>query len=253
MDPQAHSESLLHWLYTNAPAAWISALIALALFALQLRKRPRRIVVRELPSASFVHVEPSLRHRITTAFDGHPINTLMVAAFELYNEGSEHIQNAALTVILPAGTVVLQATVLPRDCGPKCEVGGDNRVTLSLPYVNPFREHKQLFRLFVLADGETRHAKITGSGEGWSVRYSPLPDPRRMGRIHLIPGAAGMVTGAVSTLYLFYLARVLRIDKPIAFSLKALLASVPILGLFVVALWISNRITKGMWYRTFRR
>ncbi len=205
--------------------------------------------MRELPSASFVHVDPSMRNRITTLFNGRPINALTATFFELYNEGSEHIQNATVTVTLPVETIVLQATVLPRDCEPRCDFGSDNRVTVSLPYVNPFREHKQLLRLFVLADGETRHAKINGSGEGWSVRYVPLPGPKQIRKSYMITGAVGLVVGWFSYSFLRYVLRMLRVGP--RDTLKALLAFMAVVGCITVGAWILHR-AGNLGYRRFR-
>lgn len=184
-------------------------------------------MVRELPSVSFVHVEPAMRHRITTTFDGRSISALTVIEFELYNEGSEHIQNAALTVTLPAGTSVLQAHLYPRDSGPKCAVGEDNLINVLLPYMNPFRDHKQLLRLMILADGETRPTQIKGSGEGWSVRYSPLSVGVKRKTVILWAGA-GLVFGLALGGYLTRLA-ILRGSLP-AFALRIALASMVLAG-----------------------
>jgi len=63
---QAQSESLFHWLYTNPPAAWITAVAAVVTLVVLLvrRQRPRRLVMRELPSVSFLSVDPAMHHRI---------------------------------------------------------------------------------------------------------------------------------------------------------------------------------------------
>jgi len=186
---QPQSESLWHWLYTNAPAAWISAVVATtALVAsLKLGKRPKRLVVRELRTVTFLAVGPVLRRRIAMTIDGKSITDPRLIGYEIYNEGSDPIQNAALTITLPASTVVLSANARPSECPAKCESGEpENLVEVSIPYLNPYREHKQLVHLLIFVDGDTRPAKASGGGEGWSVRYSPLPGRKQLRKLFII-------------------------------------------------------------------
>ena len=69
---------------------------------------------------------------------------------------------------------------MPHEPQPKCSISSDRKqVTVTLPYLNPFREHKQSLQVFILADGETNDVEISGSGEGWSVRWVPLGPPRQ--------------------------------------------------------------------------
>ena len=58
MIDQPAQDSLRHWLYTNAPAAWTSAVIAFSLFIwnLALRKRPKRLVIRENENISYTQL-----------------------------------------------------------------------------------------------------------------------------------------------------------------------------------------------------
>ncbi len=56
-------------------------------------------------------------------------------------------------------------------------IGQQNSVSVTVPYLNPFREHKQTARVYVLADGELKNIRVSGSGEGWSIRHVPLPRP----------------------------------------------------------------------------
>lgn len=174
MIDQPPQDSLVHWLYTNAPAAWFTALVAFAALILRLRKKPKRIVVTEFPPLSLLRIQPEMRHRIRTTFDDRPVNLLSSGVYELLNEGSEPIRNAVLTLTLPEETTVLKVAVWPPASDPQCEIVRPNEVKATLPYLNPFREHKHRVFVQVLADGETRPTKATGSGEGWSLRFTPF-------------------------------------------------------------------------------
>src|ERR1017187_5624313 len=235
---QAESQPLHNWFYTNAPAAWIAATVAIAaLITGQLRRRrPKRLVVREAHGLSLLSIRPGLRKRLTVAYDGHPINALSMAVFDIYNDGSDPIQKAALTVILPEGNVVLSAVIVPSDpsdCESKCQSSG-NEVTVSLSYVNPFREHKQLFYLMMLFDGESRHAKVYGGGEGWSVRYSPLPGPRQRRKLYLVPPAISIITRIIAALYLHFLK-----VRPPELTWRMALIALPPLLFFAAGTWFS--------------
>jgi hypothetical protein len=254
MIDQAQPESLWHWLYTNAPAAWISAFVATAALVatLNFRKRPKRVVVRELRTISFFAVGPVLRRRIAVTIDGTAITDPRLIGYEIYNEGSDPIQNVALTIALPIGAVVLGANPRPSECPAKCERGeSENLVNVSVPYLNPYREHKQLVHLLVFVDGDTRPAKASGGGEGWSVRFSPLPGRKQMRKLFIIPVVVGMATGAVSLIYLRYVARILQLGPP-QITGKLLLATVPLLGLFFGSLLISRYVAQSMWSRALR-
>jgi hypothetical protein len=234
-----------HWLYTNAPAAWIAALVAtVSLILVQVRRhRPKRLVVRELPSVSFLNVAAGMRHRITTTFDDRQINALVAVAYDVYNEGSDPIRNAAFTLALPRGAFVLNAAIRPRDSEPICEwTGADNLVKVSLPYVNPFREHKQLLRLLVLADGETHEATISGSGEGWSVRYVPLPGPGYARKLQISAGLAGVVIGAASAAYIDYVISHTQKTRPSVFTAKILLATAATIAVAGAVVWFYKQV-----------
>jgi hypothetical protein len=251
MMTQAPPETVWHWLYTNAPAAWISAIAAVTtLVVLQLRKRPKRVVVREFPSISFLRALPSMKHRIKTTFDGKPADALSMVGYEIHNEGSDPIKNAEFTLVLPPQAVVLGASIGPHDSEPKCEFT-DNLVTVSLPYLNPFHEHKQLITLLIVADGETSHAKVNGGGEGWSVRFSPLPGRRQMKKLYLVPATAGAISGGVMVAYMRFLGHVLKIAPPQVTG-RVLLAAVPALTIFAAAILISQRVMAQLWYRAIR-
>ena len=116
-----------------------------------------------------------MRDKIKVTFADLPIQSLAQFDAELFNEGSETIQRAALTVTFPNATGVLDARISPDDSGAVCEIQ-DNRVNITLPYLNSIRDHKQRLTLTALANGDTSKVTVSGAGEGWSARYLPLPN-----------------------------------------------------------------------------
>jgi|SRR5579864_5692292 len=177
---QGPPETVLHWLYTNAPAAWISALVATVTvgFLLYSRKRPNRIVIREIRNTSVVRIRPSVRNKIKMTFDDKPIETLGQIEGEIVNDGSGVITTPKFVFTLAEDSIVLDALITPQDFGATAEIDR-NTVTIALPYLNPVREDKQIVRLSLLVDGTTENIKTTGGGEGWSVWYLPVSNPKR--------------------------------------------------------------------------
>ncbi len=174
------SETISHWLYTNAPAAWISAFIAICslLLVLRSRKKPRKIIVRETRKGSLVHVWPRIRDKIVINFNGKEIRDLAQLDFELLNTGSEVISRPRISLSLDQDSCVLDAALTPdRDTTLVFE---HNTVTFSLPYINPYKDHGQPINLTVLVDGPTQNLQIVGGGEGWSVQHFALPDRKQI-------------------------------------------------------------------------
>jgi hypothetical protein len=172
--------ALERWLYTNAPAAWISAVIAVVslLLVLRSKKKPSRLVVRELKNSSLITIWPSVRDQIKISFDGHSITALSQIEVELFNEGSEVIHGPTLTVTLAQKSNVLGTLLIPADVQAEAKIS-ENRVVVNFPYLNPVRDHGQVFNLSILADGDTEQIAASGMGEGWSVRHLPLPSEKQ--------------------------------------------------------------------------
>jgi hypothetical protein len=177
---QNQAESWWHWLYTNAPAAWISAIIAIMslLLVLRTKRRPRKIVIRELSRSSLMRIWPSVRQKIKVTFGGDPIKTLGQIDVEIFNDGSEFIEQPELNFVLPEQTKILDYHTDPEEANAQCQVT-TNRLSVRLPHLNPVREHSQIVSLSVLVDGPTAPLKITGGSAGWSIRHRSLPTAKR--------------------------------------------------------------------------
>jgi len=177
---QSPADTWWRWFYTNAPAAWMSAVVAITtlIYVLRTRKRPRRLVVREAAKSSLVRIWTSVREKIGITFEGRSIKTLGQIDFELLNEGSEVIQRPVVTFTLPDETRILDTHTAPEELQAERQMESC-KVTVKLPYVNPFHDHRQVISLSVLVDGPTSPVKVAGAGEGWSVRHKRLPSDLR--------------------------------------------------------------------------
>ena len=175
------TEGVFHWLYTNAPAAWISAAVATitSIILIRSRKKPRRVVIRELNNSSLIRIWPGVRGKVRMTFEDRPIDGLGQIEGEIFNEGSDAIQNPTITLRLPKKSTVLAVSVSPADFEVESTIDA-NTVSIRLPYLNAVGDHKQVLKVSVLVDGETKPLRASGSGEGWSVRLVALANPRRV-------------------------------------------------------------------------
>jgi hypothetical protein len=241
---QGQSESWIHWLYTNAPAAWISSIIAIVtcFVLLTTRKRPNRLVVRELRSSSLVRVWPTVRNQIKMTFNEQPVSTLAQADAEIFNEGSDVIDRPTFTLSLATGSKVLGAIVVPAEFGAQVDIEGST-VTITLPYLNPAREHGQLLKLSVLADGDTDQIIVSGNGKGWSVRHSALPSRKEL----IVWDAAQLAFFVIGGGALFAYGRYVERETGISMnevSWRAFIADLPVfilLGLLFVGFIVAKR------------
>ena len=199
LDPKA-SDGIWGWFSTNAPAAWISALIATVslLLVLRSRKQPKKLVIREVKNSSLIKIWPGIRDKITVSFGDRQVGSLGQMEIELLNSGSEVIEHASCTLQLSKDAHVL-GTVLRPEYIESTTLIEDSTIKINIPYLNPMREHEQVMKLSILVEGDAELVDASGMGQGWSVRLERLPSLRRV------------------KMYSYLLLTVILIDLPFAF------------------------------------
>ena len=199
-------DSLARWFSTNAPAAWISAVVAISTLAYVLvsRKKASRVVVRETKNTTLVTIWPSVRENIELTYLGHKIDTLAQIDLEIFNQGSEVIQRPTIRVALASGSRILGTRLIPESNGTQRILEGDG-VTLTLPYINPVAQHKHIWKLSILADGDTEQITVSGGGVGWSVQHSPLPTSDQLRTRRTVLTIAGLLSLMFSILFNSYI------------------------------------------------
>lgn len=235
------NEQFSSWLYTNAPAAWISAVVATAtlIFVLFTRKRPRRLVVREITSNSLVNIQNHVKRRIRVLFDGNPVKDLSQLDLDLFNQGSEPIVQAIIRISLPSGSKILHAEVNPPLDSGSVELS-DSTVVIRLPHINPHRDHAENRRISILADGKAEPISVSGSGEGWSVKHLPLPTKRQVLVGLVIIVACFVILAGLAVAYIAFAESAFGITRN-EMSVRALVASLPFIALFGLFMLIVNR------------
>jgi len=137
---QGAPETVQRWLQTNAPAAWISALVAILTcgFLVRSRRKPKRVVLREIRNTSVVNIWPNVRHKIKMTFDDKAINTLGQIDADIFNTGSEPVQQPTLLVTLPSKSVVLDVRLGPQSSQARATIDGNkvcDHLSLSKPEI----------------------------------------------------------------------------------------------------------------------
>ena len=177
--------TILRWLFSEAGAGWTFGIVSTTAFIISLRRhaRPPRLVARETYHASLVRVREEIRNAIEVRFRGHVITDLGHVGFQLSNSGSAPIKDALIRVRFSRETKILDAGPSERDPVPRCTVVPlDNEVSISIPYLNPVRDHSHNLSFSVLVSGPTQIDAVIGAGEGWSAQLVSAPTWRQATR-----------------------------------------------------------------------
>lgn len=238
MNTSSNPDLLIQWLYTNAPAAWISTLVATVtcVYVLWSRKRPNIIIVQDITHSSLIRVWPSIREKIKLTFNDQPITTLGQIDLKVFNNGSDVIKDSSFEIMLPKDSKILGAEIEPQDAIPKTAIK-DNCVVVAIQHLNPAREHDQFVYVSILVDGETSPLKVTGSGMGWSSCHLPIPTERQS----VIQMAIFFAFLIVITLIYGKFVKMsfgIGIDE---ISIRAFISAIPLLLLFIAVMILRPR------------
>jgi hypothetical protein len=160
----------------SATPAWIVAFaeVGLLYFTHRNRKKPSRIVVREVERSSLVRVRPQIRHSIKAEFNGKPALDLGQITLDFKNWGSEVIRDAKIGIDCPEGTTILRVLATNPDIVDPALVidvrQSANLVNVHIPFLNPAELDPPPFRLTIIMDGENQQVTVVGQGPGWTVK-----------------------------------------------------------------------------------
>jgi len=175
-----NSASFLDWFSSQTVSAWIVAACSIAglMITLFIRKRPQRVVCREITKTSLVRIRESAKKKIVIFFKDKPVENLAQLETEIYNAGTEVIENIELTFKYPEGTKILDVPeITPNDIEVEIK---DHQVQVKIPYLNPLRQHKHKPRVTMVVDGTVDNVQVIGGGKGWSTRQITFPTQRQL-------------------------------------------------------------------------
>jgi len=141
------------------------------------RRKPKRIVCREVAKTSLVRIERKAAERISIQFDRKIVGHLAQLETEVTNSSPEEIQDIDLTFTFGSATRILQTvvTVDPPNENYEFQVTrqATNSVVVHLPYLNSRKLHSQVVTATFICDGSIEKTGVSGGGVGWSVSYQP--------------------------------------------------------------------------------
>ncbi len=227
MDPTL-TDLPFQWFYTNAPAAWLSATVAIImlLYTLWNRKRPNKIIVRLTAASSLISVWREIKEKTRITFNDQVVNSLGKLDLIIFNNGSEVIKDISLTLNTFSDSVALDVLVKPFSLGVTTSIEGGT-IKFNIPYLNPKREHDQIIEISVLLDGQADPIKVLGGGQGWSVEYQPLLTKTELLRSSTLQIYGCIALFVITIFYGWYLQKFWGITRA-EFSTRAILVNSPI-------------------------
>lgn len=232
------SNDFLSWLFSDAGAGWVFGFVSLftVIIAFIGRKRPTRVVFREVLRSSLGNFRDEFKKSIQILVDGKMVKELGQIEVEIYNDGTSPITSPAITLTMPPYSKILDIAVeTQEDFSVNSEII-DNKGTIKFPYLNPVREHGHFIKASVIVDGNMKNLEVTGSGVGWSVRHLPtITTDEVMARMFIFL-LGGILLAGLSSLYSKLIEYLFSINMD-EFNLKSFLYSLPFYLLFGWFIW----------------
>lgn len=233
---------ILDWLLSDAGAGWAFGFITCAALVVNwiAGRRGDKLICKELLKS---HVMSS-GGRIGVTYDGNPVKALALAKFEVYNSARSAIKPITLRLVFPETSKVLDARCQISPASSELQASiefSGNEVHLDLPYLNPFKAHKQRVSISVILDGEFDKVEMVGGGAGWSVAKEHIPGPGELRRRAGVMFAA-VIAGLALTYFIYrpFLEKRFGIsDEEV--SLRAFASFTPLILAFVGWVWILFR------------
>ncbi len=234
------------WLFSPAGAGWVFGFVALfvAIFQWVQRKRARRLIFRQIDTTSLVDINPRIRDKIKVTFNDKLIVNLTRFRAEIFSLGSDSTQNPTITITVPEETRILDVAVVSSTdgCEPSAQVGAHSAV-ISVPYINPYRDHKHTLLLSIVADGSMEDAHASGGGEGWSLREAR---EKKFAKLLRLAIAAIFILFMVVYLMNWYF-DIIETNYGISrqeISFRSFVAAVPFAALMIVFFYVLNLATR---------
>jgi hypothetical protein len=166
---------MVQWLISDAGAGWIFGLISLTILIVTrlTDNRPQNIVFKELRRVSPLLVRKNIQDKIYISYNGKEVSSIGQLDAEIYNSGKTPISSFSFNISIPEGIEILDI-VSESEGNINFEING-SLITVYCNYINPFKEHKHLESISILATGLLQNLVIYGHGNGWSIKHSPIP------------------------------------------------------------------------------
>ena len=237
-------KSFLDWLFSAAGGGWIVGIASLIglLYTYLVRKRPNRLICKEVSRTSLVKIGKEVKDKIDVSFNNNPVKNLAQVEMDIFNEGSEVIRDILLTVKFSKNTRVLAKSfkVVPENLAVTTDFIKSNQVKIKIPFLNPIRPHKHRIKLNIVCDGDIEKYKVIGSGEGWSVQSLRFPSKKELKKRYWKTMAALLIELLAFFIYIPFVERHWGISSS-EYSLRAFLTFFPFIFIFFTTFWLGSK------------
>jgi len=166
---------IISWLLSPGGAGWVFGIISLLILIITRKRdlRPRRVVVQELRRVVPISIRENIKDRIKMTFDDRKVESLGQIEASIFNEGKDTITEPEIRIEFAKNIKVIDATVPESNNG--IAEWAENVVKVKFKFLNARKEHKHAEKVSIITEGRIDGIRVTGGGEGWSVRHIPLP------------------------------------------------------------------------------
>ena len=135
------------------------------------RTKPQKVNLLKESESSLVEISQQVKSEIVVTYKGKTANSLFLTTFSMWNGGQEVIDNIEVALDFQdteVMEVVVDDSILDRAKAIKKTVS-NNRLELSLPYLNPHKEYSDKVKIKVFALNPITIKNVYGGGRGWVV------------------------------------------------------------------------------------
>ena len=163
------------WQATTAVSAIAMPLVTFGLTEWWRKKKPQHIICKVIQRGSMLKLSKEARSKLDIKYNSTPIFNLSYVTVKVWNAGDQPITSPTITLTFSEGTKILDS-----NCDtPSKYVGEDYPIRLesdgetakvTLPFLNPYKDHKHALNLTFHCDGDLSLVRFTGGGVGWSIK-----------------------------------------------------------------------------------
>ena len=135
------------------------------------KTKPQKVNLLKESESSLVEVAQQVKSEIVVTYKGKTANSLFLTTFSMWNSGQQIIDNIAVALDFQdteVMEVIVDDSIVDRAKNITKTVS-NNRLELSLTYLNPHKEYSDKVKIKVFALNPIAIKSVGGGGRGWVV------------------------------------------------------------------------------------
>ncbi len=133
------------------------------------KAKPKKVILLKESESSLIEIAKQIKDEIVVTYKGKTTASLFLTTFSMWNSGQEVIDNIDVSLDFfdtEVMEVIIEDTIPERIKNTK-KVVSNNRIEVSLPYLNPNKEYSDRIKIKVFALEPILIKNINGGGRGW--------------------------------------------------------------------------------------